>query len=181
MKFFGSMLEAVAIAAIAVFAVILCRQYVFNPYAIAGASMAPSFHDGDYVFVDQLSYRLREPRRGEVIVFHSPSGNDEDLVKRIVALPGETVMVRDGQVVVVNQEHPQGLTLSEGYLDPLEITTGSSSITLDDGEYFVMGDNRSVSFDSRSWGPLDEDGIVGMVRLRIWPLDEAHAFTAPQY
>jgi signal peptidase I len=96
-------------------------------------------------------------------------------------LPGETISVINGRVIVINDEYPNGFTLDESYLDPMEITIGSSSVTLGESEYFVMGDNRSVSADSRSWGPLDKDKIVGVVRLRIWPLDEAHAFATPQY
>src|SRR5687768_11220833 len=99
-RFIGSILEAVGIAGIAVVAVILCRQYVFNPYGIAGASMAPSFHDGDYVLVDQMSYRLRAAVRGEVVVFHGPAASGDDLLKRIIGLPGERVVVKDGTVTI---------------------------------------------------------------------------------
>jgi signal peptidase I len=101
-KIFGSVLEAAAIAAVAIFAVVMVREYVFNPYSIAGASMAPSFHDGDYVVVDQLSYRWRQALRGEVVIFHSQSAAGEDLVKRVIGLPGERVIVKDGQVTIIN-------------------------------------------------------------------------------
>lgn len=179
-KLFGSALEAAAIAAIAVLAVIFVRQF-FSPYSIAGASMAPSFHDGDYVFVDQLSYRLAQPKRGEVIVFHSQSARGEDLVKRIIGLPGERVIVEEGRVTIVNEENPGGLVLNESYLDPYDVTTGNADIYLGASEYFVMGDNRLVSFDSRSWGALSAENIVGRVLVRVWPWDGQQAFAAPQY
>lgn len=181
MKFLRSLVEVIVITALAVFAVISIRQYVFNPYSISGASMIPSFNDGDYVFVDKMSYRFWSPTRGEVIVFHSPGIEGEDLVKRIIGLPGERVVVQNGQVTVINKDDPDGIVLRESYLDPSGETSGFADIELGEDEYFVMGDNRSVSFDSRSWGPLDSENIVGMVRLRIWPLDAARAFAAPQY
>lgn len=181
MKFVRSIIEVVVIAGIAVFAVVLCRQYVFNPYGISGNSMSPSFHDGDYVFVDQMSYRLRPAKRGEVIVFRGPASNGEDLLKRIIGLPGERVLVDDNTVRIFNSENPDGLILNENYLDSATVTSGAADVTLKADQYFVMGDNRSVSFDSRSWGPLDADLIVGKVALRIWPPEATEAFGAEQY
>lgn len=181
MKFVRSVVEVVVIAGMAVFAVFLCRQYVFNPYGISGGSMSPNFHDGDYVFVDQMSYRFRSVQRGEVIVFQGPASGGEDLLKRVIGLPGERVLVSGNEVKIFNAENPEGLVLGESYLDPATVTSGNVDVTLKDTQYFVMGDNRSVSFDSRSWGPLDEDLIVGRVALRIWPPDGARAFGAEQY
>jgi len=181
MKLAKSLLEVVVIAGIAVFAVILCRQYIFNPYGISGTSMSPNFHDGDYVFVDQLSYRLRAPQRGEVIVFHGPASGGEDFLKRIIGLPGERVVVKDSAVTIYNNDNPKGMLLDEAYLDPSTQTTGDVDMTLGDSQYFVMGDNRSVSFDSRSWGPLGLDQIVGRVALRIWPPAATRVFGAVQY
>lgn len=181
MKFVRSVVEAVFIAGIAVLVVFVCRQYVFNPYGISGTSMVPSFHNGDYVFVDQLSYRMRPAKRGEVIVFHGPASNGEDLLKRIIGLPGERIVVSDAKVTIFNAENPDGMVLDEKYLDPATVTTGTADVTLKDNQYFVMGDNRSVSFDSRSWGALDSERIVGKVAMRIWPANTAAAFSAPQY
>lgn len=181
MKFVRSVIEVVVIAGIAVFAVVLCRQYVFNPYGISGSSMTPNFHDGDYVFVDQMSYRLRDAKRGEVIVFHGPASNGEDLLKRIIGLPGERVLVSDNTIKIFNSENPEGLILNESYLDANAVTNGAADVTLKEDQYFVMGDNRSVSFDSRSWGALDANLIVGKVALRIWPPEATQAFGAEQY
>jgi signal peptidase I len=181
MKFVRSVIEVVVIAGIAVFAVVLCRQYVFNPYGISGSSMSPNFHDGDYVFVDEMSYRLRDAKRGEVIVFHGPASHGEDLLKRIIGLPGERILISDNTVKVFNSENPDGLILNESYLDANAVTNGAADVTLKENQYFVMGDNRSVSFDSRSWGPLDANLIVGKVALRIWPPEATQAFGAEQY
>lgn len=180
-KLFGSVLEAIGIAGVAVVAVLLCRHFVFNPYSISGTSMSPSFHDGDYVFVDQLTTRFRAPERGEVVVFHGPTVEGEDLVKRIVGLPGERIVIKDGKVVVFNAEHPDGMPLEESYLSSGEYTAGAADVALKAGEYFVLGDNRPVSFDSRSWGPLDGARIVGRVLVRIWPPETSRVFAAPKY
>ena len=180
-KFFKSILEVVVIAAIAIFAVTLIRKDVANPYAIAGTSMVPTFHDGDYVFVDELTYRFSKPQRGDVVVFHAPFTAGEDLIKRVIGLPGERVVVKNGQVTIFSQDHPDGFVLDETYLPRTDTTTGAADLTLGAGQYFVIGDNRPVSFDSRSWGPVDANEIVGLVRLRVWPPAATRVFAAPQY
>ena len=181
MKFVRSIVEVIVIAGLAVLTVFVFRQYVFNPYGISGTSMSPSFRNGDYVFVDQMSYRLRAPRRGEAIVFHGPASNGDDLLKRIIGLPGERVVVKNDKVTIFNSENPGGMVLDETYLDPSTVTTGEADITLGADQYFVMGDNRSVSFDSRSWGALAAADIVGRVALRIWPPETTSVFGAEQY
>lgn len=181
MKFLRSIAEVVVIAGIAVLAVVIFRQHVFNPYGISGSSMTPSFHDGDYVLVSQISYRLRPAQRGEVIVFHGPASNGDDLLKRIIGLPGERIVVRDNTVTIFNQDNPSGMVLEESYLDSGTVTTGSADVALGEGEYFVMGDNRLVSFDSRSWGALGAGDIVGKVAVRIWPPEATRVFGAEQY
>jgi signal peptidase I len=181
MKFVRSLIEVVVIAGIAVAVTIVFRENFFNPYGISGTSMSPSFHDGDYVFVDQFSYRVRSAKRGEVIVFHGPASHGDDLLKRIIGLPGERVVVADSVVTVFNSENPEGFVLAESYLDPATVTPGKVDVTLGGDQYFVMGDNRSVSFDSRSWGPLDSELIVGKVALRIWPPETSKVFGAERY
>ena len=180
-KFLASLLEVGVIAGVAVAATFLIRQYVFNPYSIVGASMSPNFREGDYVFVDEMSYHFRAPQRGEVVVFHAPFLKSEDLIKRIVGLPGERVVVKDGTVTVFNTDHPQGFALDESYLGGAGATNGSADVALGPNQYFVMGDNRPVSYDSRSWGPLAASDIVGRVLVRIWPPDATKVFAAPKY
>jgi len=124
--------------------------------------MEPNFSNGDYLLIDEATYRFREPERGEVIVFKNPSNTSQFYIKRIIGLPGEEVVVNDTDVRV------DGESIDEIYLEDFDFE-GQYIFELDDDEYFVMGDNRSQSFDSRNWGPLGDNLVVGLVRLRFWP------------
>jgi signal peptidase I len=183
-SFLSSVLEIFEIAAIAIAAVFLIRSTVVQPFLVSGSSMSPNFSDGDYLLVDQLTYHFREPQRGEVAVFHfhsTPNDNSTYFIKRIVGLPGEEVKVQNDKVTIKNSEHPDGFVLDETYLPPGTDTSGSVDAVLGPNEYFVLGDNRSYSFDSRSWGKLERKDIVGLVRLRLWPPNDATVFAAPQF
>ena len=148
------------------------RFYIATPYIVSGASMEHTFENYDYLIVDRLTYDLRTPERGEVIVFGLPQEPSRDLIKRVIGLPGETVQIRgpEPRVTIINAEHPQGFTLSEPYLSPDNLG-GSTDITmtLTKDQYFVLGDNRRVSADSRMWGILPRTDIVGRVLLRLYP------------
>lgn len=182
-KFLASLLEVFEIAIIAIGSVFLVRSFLVQPFLVSGSSMAPNFQNGDYLLVDELTYRFRSPERGEVIVFRYPKSPSTYFIKRIIGLPGETVEIQDNRVRVLKKQNGEDLVLHEEYLPAGTVTApqGASSYTLGPNEYFVMGDNRSFSFDSRSWGPVPASDIVGLARLRLWPLDELHAFAAPQY
>jgi len=183
-SFLSSILEIVEIAAIAIAAVFLIRSTIIQPFLVSGSSMSPNFADGDYLLVDQLTYRFRQPERGEVAVFHfHPTVNDEStyFIKRIVGLPGEEIRVKNGEITIINNSHPDGFVLGEKYLPPGTDTSGNTDTVLGTNEYFVLGDNRSYSFDSRSWGKLQDKDIVGLVRLRLWPPKDATVFAAPQF
>ncbi|MFH1162154.1 MAG: signal peptidase I [Candidatus Jorgensenbacteria bacterium] len=173
-----SLFEVVQTVAIAVVAVFLVRTFVAQPFLVSGASMEPTFENGDYLLVDELAYRFREPERGEVIVFRYPGDHRSYYIKRIIGLPGERVEIKDGQVEVLGRGGEK--VLREPYVAPLA-RTGNFDVTLGDGEYFMMGDNRNFSFDSRNWGPLARGDVIGLVRLRLWPLTSAQAFAAPAY
>ncbi len=169
------MIETIAIAVVAVF---LVRTFLAQPFLVSGSSMEPTFNNGNYLLVDELTYHLRAPERGEVIVFRYPKDPSTYFIKRIIGLPGETVSISDGQVTVTDQGHMEVLK------EPYVAETGTFSNfteTLGPNNYFVMGDNRDFSFDSRSWGPVPSSDIIGLVRLRLWPLNEAMAFGAPNY
>lgn len=184
-RLFLSFLELVEFALIAIGAVILIRNFLAQPFLVNGSSMVPSFYSGDYLIVDELTYRFREPKRGEVVVFQFQKGGQEGVttyfIKRIIALPGETIQIKDGKVKIFNKSHPEGFLLSEAYLTPGIKTGGEVTRTLGDDEYFVLGDNRPYSYDSRSWGSVRREQIVGIVRFRLWPLRSVHAFAAPSY
>ena len=149
------------------------RFYVAQPFFVRGASMEQSFQDGDYLIIDEISYRLGEPKRGDVIVFKAPVGGAQFLIKRIIGLPGETIAIREGMVMINDQK------LVEDYLN--ESTPGDINRVLGEGEFFVLGDNRDASFDSRQWGVLPKDNIVGKAWLRAWPIVQFNFIDIPQY
>lgn len=175
----ASIWEVVEVVVIAVFTVFLIRTFLLQPFLVSGASMEPNFSDGDYLFVDRLSYRLRPPLRGEIVVFRYPQDPSTFFIKRIIGLPGETVHVGNGLVSIVSTGGE--MALHEPYLPPNRLTAGSFSTTLDAGEYFVMGDNRDFSFDSRNWGALPRVDMIGIVRLRVFPFNAFGATHVPQY
>ena len=152
---------------------IFIRFVVAAPYIVSGASMENTFQDFNYLIVDRLSYDFGDPRRGDVIVFDLPQDTGRSLIKRVIGLPGETIILNGATVTIVNSEYPDGFTLSEPYLSP-ENLGGSSNmrIPLAPDQFFVLGDNRRVSADSRLWGALPREDIVGRVFLRLFPLNE---------
>lgn len=173
--------ELIKVFLISMAIIIPIRYFLVQPFFVRGASMEPNFQDGEYLVVDQLSYRLREPHRGEVIVFRYPLRPSQFFIKRIVGLPGETVAVQDGSVVIKNAEHPGGAVLDESrYLDPAARTGGQVTLALKDHEYFVLGDNRAASSDSRSWGALPEEDVIGRAWLRAFPFNDITAFAYPR-
>jgi signal peptidase I len=183
--FFISVLEIVEVVLVALGAVFIIRTFLVQPFLVSGASMVRTFSNGDYVIVDEVTYRFREPERGEPVVFRYPNDETTYFIKRIIGLPGETVELKSGKVVIVNKDHPQGETLNEQYLAPGVSTSprpgGASSFTLGPNEYFVLGDNRAASYDSRDWGVLRSKEIIGVVRLRLWPPMGMTVFAAPAY
>ena len=159
----GAVWETVKFAAIVALIVIPIRIYIAQPFIVNGLSMYPTFNNGDYLIIDEFSYNfLREPTRGEVIVFHPPIAGARYFIKRVVGIPGETVEVKGGKVLV------NGEVLPEPYLE--QVTALDGSWNLDKNEYFVMGDNRGSSSDSRVWGKLPEQNIVGRALFRLWPV-----------
>lgn len=168
------------------------RFLVFQPFFVQGASMEPNFENSEYLIINELGYKeislgedgkffqvgpFRELERGWPVVFQYPKNNNQYFIKRIIGLPGEKVEVRDGQVAIYNTENPEGFVLDESdYLEPYIQTTGDLIIQLEDDEYFVMGDNRMFSSDSRSWGPVKKSDIVGKVLIRAWPLSRMTVF-----
>ena len=162
------------------------RYFIIQPFYVKGASMEPNFHDREYLIIDEISYRFKDPARGEVIVFRYPENPQEYFIKRIVGLPGESVQIIDGQVIVFNQVYPEGFVLPEQYLETEGMTFSESSerVEVGENEFFVLGDNRGASRDSRYFGVVDKSFIIGKVLLRGWPFSQAQLFKAshwPQY
>src|SRR3989344_539573 len=140
----------------AVAIIIPVRWFLFQPFVVTGDSMRPTFHDGNYLIIDELTYRFREPARGEVVVMRFPRDPSQYFIKRIVGLPGEHIVIKEGRVTIHNGEHPEGLTLEEPYLASQSITHGNIERKLASDEFFVLGDNRLSSSDSRVWGTQAE-------------------------
>lgn len=176
--------EIIRFVMIAVFIVLPIRLYVAQPFVVSGSSMDPTFANGEYLIVDEASYRFENPNRGDVIIFRYPQDTTKFFIKRIIGLPGETVHVEGSTIRIVNEESPEGFTLDESYLT--YTSESNIRIKLQDDEYFVMGDNRPASSDSRIWGPLKRDLIVGRALLRLLPASKidvfpgAHDFTLSQ-
>jgi signal peptidase I len=143
--------------------------------------MEPNFHDNEYLIIDEISYRFNEPERGEIVVFRYPKDPQQYFIKRVIGLPGERVSVRDGKVYIYNDEYRNGVAVNESLYLNTTITEGSKDVTLGDDEYFVLGDNRSASLDSRSFGAVPRRLIVGKVWLRGWPITSVTVFETPEY
>ncbi len=156
---------------VAIGVALLIRFFVAAPYIVSGSSMEPTFFDLNYLIVDRLTYNFENPQRGDVIVFDLPQDTSRALIKRVIGLPGETVVLSGNTVSIVNAEHPEGFTISEPYLDPNDLGGATDMrVTLGPDQYFVLGDNRKVSADSRLWGSLPREDIVGRVFVRLFPV-----------
>lgn len=166
---------------IAVLIIAPIRYFLFQPFVVHGESMEPNFADGDYLIIDELSYRLRDPARGEVVVLHPPNDPSQFFIKRIIGLPGERVLIRNGDVQIYNDVYPEGFIITEPYLVDVNITFGSVDIRLGSDEYYVLGDNRLQSSDSRVWGPVKEEAIVGRAYIRALPVGRINLFPTPEY
>jgi len=175
------LLEFIKLALVAFITIFLVRYFLFKPFYVKGASMEPNFHEHEYLIIDELSYRFHEPLRGEVIVFKYPENPSEYFLKRIIGLPGETVKIAEGKVTVYNKEHPEGVVIDESYLPQDLKTIGERITVLNDEQYFVLGDNRPNSHDSRGFGPVDKSLIVGRAWFRGWPFSRVQLFGAPTF
>jgi signal peptidase I len=173
------LLEMAQIAAIAIAIILPVRYFLVQPFIVKGASMQPSYYENEYLIIDELTYRFRDPERGETVVFHPPGNKGQYYIKRVIGLPGETVEIRDGKMIIFNDEYPNGIALEETYL--IEETEGTQRVQLGQDEYFLMGDNRDASLDSRAIGPIPFKNITGRVWIRGLPLDQAGVLEMPTY
>jgi len=182
-SFFGFTFELVKVVVISLAIIIPIRYFLIQPFYVKGASMEPNFYDHEYLIIDEISYRFSEPERGDIVVFRYPRNPQEYFIKRIIALPGEQIQVKEGVVYIYNKDNPNGIELSESYLSPNVKTysVNESVISLTNDEYYILGDNRNSSKDSRSFGPVNESFIIGRVWLRGWPFDRIDLFKAPAY
>lgn len=172
-------LEVLQIVIIAAAIILPIRYFLIQPFIVKGASMEPNFIENEYLIIDELSYRLRDIGRGEIIVFEPPTGIHQYYIKRVIGLPGETVEIQDGVITIYNDEYPNGLKIQEDYIE--DYTQGHQQVVLGEAEYFVLGDNRDMSLDSRRIGAIPEENIVGRVWIRGLPFNKAGIITTPEY
>lgn len=172
------------IAKIVIFAlaiVIPIRYFLFQPFFVKGESMEPNFENGDYLIIDEISYRFSAPQRGEVIVFKYPQNESQLFIKRIIGLPGEKIEIKDN-AIRITKKNGELIDLKEASYIPSSITTsGNIDVVLNDNEYFVLGDNRNASYDSRRFGVVNKGEIIGKVFLRAWPFSSLGLFRVPSY
>lgn len=175
--------ELIQVAAVSLAIIIPVRYFLIQPFYVKGASMEPSFFDHEYLIIDEVSYRFAEPKRGDIVVFRYPVDPKQFFIKRVIGLPGETVEASEEGIKVYNDQYPNGMTIDESNYLPKETvpSTISRTLNLKSGEYFVMGDNRGSSLDSRFFGAIKRTDIVGKVWLRGWPFDRWKIFDRPVY
>jgi signal peptidase I len=162
--------DLVKFAAIALAIVIPIRTFIAQPFVVSGSSMFPTFHDGQYLIVDELSYILKEPHRGDVVIFRYPKDPSRFFIKRIIGMPNEKIVIDNGKVTIFNPENEKGFVITEPYINEHFATSGTFTTGTD--EYFVMGDNRNASSDSRLWGVLPRKLMVGRAYLRLLPFND---------
>ncbi len=176
-SFFTFSWDIVKVAAIALILAGMVRYFFVQPFFVEGSSMEPNFENGEYLLIDEISYYFKSPQRGEVIVFHYPLDTSKYYIKRVIGLPGETVEIKNGKVVIYNDNNPNGFVMAESYLLREGITSGDIKKKLGRSDYFVLGDNRLFSSDSRQWGTLPRNDVVGRVWIRAWPVAKAAVFS----
>jgi len=181
--FFSFIFELIKIIVVSLVIIIPIRYFLVQPFYVKGASMEPNFYDHEYLIIDEISYRFKEPSRGDIIVFRYPKNPQEYFIKRIIGLPGEKIQVKDGQVRIINNNNQDGSILDEPYLaNGTKTYSLTEDITsLGEKEFFVLGDNRNSSKDSRSFGPVNRSFITGRVILRGWPFSRISLFKLPEY
>ncbi len=168
MRLISSLFEFIKTVAIIVIVAFIVRFYLIQPFLVEGSSMEPNFHNGEYILIDKLSYRVQAPKRGDVIVFHPPNNANLNYIKRIIGLPGDRIEIINGKVSV------NGAVIEEAYI-PNAITSYRSSttakldVTLSAGNYYVLGDNRDHSSDSREWNAVPAINIIGRAWLVVFP------------
>jgi len=182
-NFFIFTFELLKIVLISLVIIFPIRYFLIQPFYVKGASMEPNFHDHEYLIIDEISYRFNEPKRGDIIVFRYPRNPQEYFIKRLIGLPGEEVQIKDGEVIIFNGENPEGMIIDEPYLAEGVKTYGFSEekVLLGENDFFVLGDNRNSSKDSRSFGVVNKSFIIGKVLFRGWPFDKIQIFETQTY
>lgn len=169
------LLDAIQVIGISALTILILHVYVFQPNEVSGKSMYPYLEDKDRIITEKVTYRLNEPQRGDIVVFKYPLNKKEEFIKRIIALPNEELELKNSLITIYNTNNPKGMIIEEKYLPTNTVTNGRAFLTegkrvkVPANHYFVMGDNREGSSDSRQWGFITREDIVGRAVIRIWP------------
>ena len=182
-SFFSFTLEILKTVIISLAIILPIRYFIIQPFMVDGASMEPNFHDKEYLVINEISYRFNEPNRGEVVVFKNPIDTKQYYIKRIVGLPGETIKIENSKVYIKGINKDDFIQIDESdYLPENTKTFGNiKGLKLEDDEFFVLGDNRKNSKDSRNLGPIKRELITGRVWIRGFPFKEATIFNFSEY
>lgn len=174
-------IETVKVIVISLSIILPVRYFLIQPFYVKGASMEPTFHDHEYLIIDEISYRFNEPRRGDIVVFRYPKDPSQYFIKRIIGLPKEKVKIEEGKVIIYNKDNPSGKLIDENIYLGSVITAPNSVFILEEYEYFVLGDNRQASMDSRRFGSIKKSDLIGKVWFRGWPLERIGWFETSEY
>ncbi|KKQ87192.1 MAG: Signal peptidase I [Berkelbacteria bacterium GW2011_GWA2_38_9] len=185
-SFFSVLFEIIKTVVVVGVLALLLRVYIIQPFIVEGLSMSSTLANNDYLLVDKLSYRFGEPQRGDIIVFKYPKDERFNYIKRIIGLPGETIRITQNNVVITNKQNPDGLILHENYIKDIggSLLNGDRrviAVDIPQGQYFVMGDNRQGSSDSREWGFLPQKEIIGRSLVRLFPVGDFKILRDPTY
>ncbi|MGC9031508.1 MAG: signal peptidase I [Minisyncoccia bacterium] len=184
-NFLNNLWETIKILILALVIVLPIRYFIFQPFLVKGISMEPSFYNGDYLIVDEISYYFRDPERGEVIVFHYPKDESQRFIKRVIGLPKEKVYISNNKIYIITNDERvlEFSSFDSSFFSQIDknafyknFKNDIKVINLGENEYFVMGDNRTKSFDSRNWGAVFRKEIIGRVILRLWPINNITYF-----
>jgi len=177
-SFFLDIIETIVVA-LAIFVVVYL--FLFQPHQVKGNSMYPNFHDGEYILTDKISYRLGQPKRGDVIVFKAPRNEEVDYIKRIIGLPGDEIKLENNSMFINTKRLDEGYLPSDFVTLPGSFLSENIPVTVPAGQYFVLGDNRNHSSDSREWGMVKRDEIVGKAFFRYWPINQVGTIKKVSY
>ena len=178
------LVEIIKVVIISLAIIIPVRYFLIQPFYVKGASMEPAFHDHEYLIINEIDYRFFQPQRGDVVVFRYPKDPSQYFIKRIIGLPGEKVKIKEGKVYIFNDEYPNGIALNEDTYLSEDVKTSSflkSEFIIGEDEYFVLGDNREASLDSRRFDSVPRRYIIGKTWVRGWPFDKITIFRQPAY
>ncbi len=174
--------ETAKVVVISLAIIIPIRYFLVQPFFVKGASMEPTFEDGNYILIDEISYRFHEPKRGDIIIFRFPHDKSQFFIKRIIGLPDETLEIKDNKIIIYNKDKTDGFILDEtSYLSANQETLGNFRFKVDSNSYFVLGDNRPRSSDSRIWGEVNKSLVTGRVFFRALPINNLGRFPEVKY